>query len=353
MFFDAMFSGMMAFQQVGMFIGAWIMIGLGGLLAASYIRCRFFWNGVDGEVIGVKQKGQYYYPVFRYTAPNGEQIEAVSNTGSTGRTGMETGRKLRLYHSPDRPTEVETGGMQIVISLVGLIFLLPGLWLLKMSVMDYPVTPMTWIVAFLLAAFFAMKISKGIIPKDQRGTLDEWKAARDLRRQEKFEKKWVGIPTVPLEDILCSPEGQERLKQEEKQKRFVAPIMVIIALGMMWGGYHQSEKLILLEKSGIRAEGKVIEMKSRSSDDGYVYYPVVRFSTSSGKNITFDGKSASNPPMYDTGEKVTVLYLENSPKNSAIIDHGFWNWILPGVLGAIGFLFFFLGLRLLRQAMAS
>ena len=79
----------------------------------------------------------------------------------------------------------------------------------------------------------------------------------------------------------------------------------------------------------------MISLKSEYSsgrNGGYTYYPIVRYRTARNVTLEFKDSIGSNPPSYRPGDKVTVLYRADHPRD-VIIDRGaFWNWAIPAVL---------------------
>ncbi len=94
-----------------------------------------------------------------------------------------------------------------------------------------------------------------------------------------------------------------------------------------------------------RAQGTVVSLdwgtghgstygKSRTTG-GSMAYPVVAFTSADGTTRTFTGSTGSNPPSYDLGERVEVLYRADSPEDARI--NGFLSlWLLPLIFGGIG-----------------
>ncbi|GAB1333530.1 hypothetical protein ACE1SV_01200 [Streptomyces sp. E-15] len=73
----------------------------------------------------------------------------------------------------------------------------------------------------------------------------------------------------------------------------------------------------------------------RRGNDAPVAYPVVEFTPADGTHRTFEGSTGSNPPAYERGERVEVLYRADSPGDARI--DGFASlWLLPLVFGGIG-----------------
>ena len=90
--------------------------------------------------------------------------------------------------------------------------------------------------------------------------------------------------------------------------------------------------------TGERAEGRVIELEYRRSDDGGSYYPVVRFRSAGGEEITFRSSFGTSPPAFSEGEAVTVLYDPRNPY-AGKIDSFSQLWLGPLILGLLGGVF--------------
>ena len=94
-----------------------------------------------------------------------------------------------------------------------------------------------------------------------------------------------------------------------------------------------------------RAQGRVVALEWRDDvggssrrtrdNDQPAAYPVVEFTSADGTPRTFRGSTGSNPPSYEKGERVEVLYRADSPEDARI--NGFASlWLLPLVFGGIG-----------------
>ena len=80
-----------------------------------------------------------------------------------------------------------------------------------------------------------------------------------------------------------------------------------------------------------------VSRKSRASD-GPAAYPVVEFTSADGAPRTFRSSTGSNPPSYEKGERVEVLYRADSPEDARI--KGFASlWLLPLIFGGLGLVF--------------
>ncbi|SCK60230.1 Protein of unknown function (DUF3592) [Streptomyces sp. SceaMP-e96] len=89
-----------------------------------------------------------------------------------------------------------------------------------------------------------------------------------------------------------------------------------------------------------RTRGSVMALEWREDDHGEdhtpVAYPVVEFTSADGKPRRFQSSTGSNPPSYEKGERVEVLYRADSPEDARI--NGFASlWLLPLIFGGTGF----------------
>ncbi|MEU0068894.1 DUF3592 domain-containing protein [Streptomyces sp. NPDC006332] len=81
-----------------------------------------------------------------------------------------------------------------------------------------------------------------------------------------------------------------------------------------------------------------------------VAYPVVEFTPADGTRQTFRNEAGSNPPSYEEGERVEVLYRADSPGDARI--NGFASlWLMPLIFSGLGALFAGIGttVALLRR----
>ncbi|MCC3773838.1 DUF3592 domain-containing protein [Streptomyces sp. UNOB3_S3] len=97
-----------------------------------------------------------------------------------------------------------------------------------------------------------------------------------------------------------------------------------------------------------RARGTVVALDWREdhgggsrkvrSDDEPVAYPVIEFTPADGTPRKFRDSAGSNPPSYEVGEQVEVLYRPGSPEDARI--KGFLSlWLMPLIFGGIGLVF--------------
>lgn len=99
----------------------------------------------------------------------------------------------------------------------------------------------------------------------------------------------------------------------------------------LWGVYagYISWKL---EQQGERTTGNVVRLEESNSSEGgcCVYSPVIEF-VAGGQTYSFESGNASDPPAYDVGEEVPVLYDPSNPE-TAQINSFFERWVFPIII---------------------
>jgi hypothetical protein len=97
-----------------------------------------------------------------------------------------------------------------------------------------------------------------------------------------------------------------------------------------WGGYaaYISTKLAQV---GITTTGTVVGLDwSSDSDGGSTASPIVEY-TVNGKTYSFEGDNSSNPPVYEKGQKVEIIYDPQDPE-TAQINSFYERWMMPAIL---------------------
>lgn len=99
----------------------------------------------------------------------------------------------------------------------------------------------------------------------------------------------------------------------------------------LWGVYAAYTSWILQNK-GIMTTGNVVRLEESNSSEGgcCVYSPVVEFNAN-GQTYSFEGDTASDPPAYDVGEVVNVIYDPSDP-DTAQINKWSERWLFPIII---------------------
>ncbi len=99
-------------------------------------------------------------------------------------------------------------------------------------------------------------------------------------------------------------------------------------------------------ENAVRVQGVVTGLaESHSSEGGTTYSPIVQFSTVEGQSHTFTESVSSNPPRYQPGATVNVLYPPDNPQK-ARVQGWFGLWYLPAFAALFGVIFLGVGIPL-------
>ena len=106
---------------------------------------------------------------------------------------------------------------------------------------------------------------------------------------------------------------------------------LFLAAFCLWGVYagYTSWRL---QNEGVTTTGTVVRLEESSSAESgcCVYSPVIEFNVD-GQTHSFEGGNASDPPAYDVGEVVNVIYDPSDP-NTAQIDKWSERWLFPIII---------------------
>lgn len=135
---------------------------------------------------------------------------------------------------------------------------------------------------------------------------------------------------------------------------YVVSAGILLFMGILFAGIaaYFLYQDYALQKNGVQVEGTVISLAMSQDDDGFTSYaPVVRFTSQGGREFTFTGTVYSNPPAYQTGQKVTVLYPIDQPGEAKVKGEGNLLMTIFGILGSLEILLglFFSGKAMLAQ----
>ena len=121
-------------------------------------------------------------------------------------------------------------------------------------------------------------------------------------------------------------------------KSFVRGPVYLIFFGLFFFGVGAglTYKQRTLERQGIEVPGEVVGFATNCDDDGCSYAPSVRFTTENGQSVSFQTTYYSNPPAYDTGQSVQVVYPPENPKKAVIKEQGqLFRIIFMGIGGLV------------------
>jgi len=97
-------------------------------------------------------------------------------------------------------------------------------------------------------------------------------------------------------------------------------------------------------EDAVAVQGTVTGLaQSHSSEGGTTYSPIVQFSTVEGESHTFTERVSSNPPRYQPGATVKVLYPPTNPQK-ARVQGWFGLWYLPAFAALFALIFLGVGI---------
>jgi uncharacterized Tic20 family protein len=142
--------------------------------------------------------------------------------------------------------------------------------------------------------------------------------------------------------------GSLRLRSEVdmiKAVRIIGALIILFSfIPIGFGGYLYKETKTFLN-TAIKTRAVVIEVESRRSDDGTMFYPVFSFEDTNGHEHMIYSKKGSYPPRYETGERVLIYYDPENPKDTKF-DSFVSLWLGSIITGVLGTITLFLGLTI-------
>ena len=341
-----LFNAASAWNQAGLLLGSGFIGGIGALLLGDRIYWRVAAMRVAGTLIGVREPNRnVYYPVYRFTLPDGTSCEANSDTGSSSIAGLQTGSETPLMVFAQHPEKVAVANSWAV-EIIGGILLLVAVCLGYVALTHWPVTAFTWVMLTGVAAYLLIRLkntARRAHPKVQPGP-------SSVVSPGDGDQRLKDAPVRSIDEALAKRDPQAE-RSQQKGARVWTPILWLVGIALLTAGAYLGHALWKLQNGGTRASGTVVSIESRSGSHGYTYYPVVRFTTEDGTAVVFRDRVGTNPPAYRGGESVPVLYTRGSAQSSAIIDRGVWNWLPSGGMSLFGALLLALAWRARRGSL--
>lgn len=349
--FDLVFDTFWAFSNFMCLAGAVVFFAIGGLMIAGWATSRFSYKRYQGTIVGVVEKesrlknkngdtSTIYYPLVEYIDESGTTVRARMRSGSSLLSNKKPGKTLSILVDPKDPENIQPPGIGLLIG--GILIGLPGILFLKFFFRGFEFNAGTVIgfaAAFALIGVKGAKFIKSI-RRDKPLTVDEFQA----QLREKRKKENAGDAAR----VLNAYQVEDRIETGARQRAKAAPFVMLAGLAMLCGGAYWAYSLNAFMQDARPVEGRVIDMKDSYSDGSYTYYAVVEFEKPGGGKSSFTDNIGTNPPSYERGENVTVLYSEKFPYKP-MIDRGVWNWAFQAGLCIIGLLVLAGGLAAARR----
>lgn len=131
------------------------------------------------------------------------------------------------------------------------------------------------------------------------------------------------------------------LSQETLPWLFVMLLGTLFLLGAAWSAKNTYE----ITTNGVHVEGTVTDVietqeteRRQGQSDRTVtrYRYMVEFRDTMGTRVEFKDSIIDSSINHQKGDKVPVLYLRDDAEDSATIDYGGLNWIVPCMLALFG-----------------
>ena len=126
-------------------------------------------------------------------------------------------------------------------------------------------------------------------------------------------------------------------------------IFLACGIGLLIGGLIAAARTRAFLQKAIETAGEVIALEEEpamEAGESCTYRPVVAFLLESQHKVQFKSMVHSNPPAYQVGEKVRVLYEKMRPQEARIKSFTSL-WLLAMILVGLGSIFTILGVGLL------
>lgn len=131
-----------------------------------------------------------------------------------------------------------------------------------------------------------------------------------------------------------------------KATTIIKYVFTFVGIAMLAGALFIYKSTISFFDEAAIVEGTIVELVPSQSRNTTTFRPVVQFISLDGQAIEFISSSGSNPPSYSKGEVVEVLYDPADP-HAAKINDFFSLWGASLILGAMGGVFFLIGIGLI------
>lgn len=132
------------------------------------------------------------------------------------------------------------------------------------------------------------------------------------------------------------------------RKGMVISVIFLMLIGAVFSiiGVVSLSNNLDLKKSGISAQGTVIDLERHSGSKGKsIYSPEIEFTTAGGETLRIVYSGGSNPPAYSIGEKVNIVYSKDNPED-IVIDSIFEIYGFPIIAALAGAVVFFAGIAI-------
>ncbi|MFP4004883.1 MAG: DUF3592 domain-containing protein [Alphaproteobacteria bacterium] len=137
---------------------------------------------------------------------------------------------------------------------------------------------------------------------------------------------------------MSDSEAVERTPQQTRNLIKIFHVTTLAGVALIAWGIQMAVSRLVIVFNGETAAGVVVELEQETSGRSTAepaYFPVVTFESRDGQAVTFRHRTGTNPPAYEKGETVEVVYFPDDP-GKALIREGWLHWLGPVLLLALG-----------------
>ena len=327
---DYIFEGASLFESGIWFIGGLVLCLVGGIMLWEAIAFRLRAYKVDVLILGVipnttnKKINRVFHPVYEFTTRDGELIRMKNQKAKSVVDHLPNTRRTFLV-DPENKYDLRSTKPWLI--LLGILLFIWGLGLFKIA----SVTSRSLMWAGLMALVIILGwIAKNIVSSLSDVTTKSPQPATrppatplrirsGVKKPDKFE----------LSEIMTERQQWEEIRKTDRSTLMWMPLFLLLSIAAVaYGGYRGLQRGALTF-FGQGTTGKVVSIESKSGTDSTSHYSIVEFSDADGKKHKVRDNIGSSTPMDNRGDEVAVIFDPSDPER-ALIDRGFWSWLLPG-----------------------
>ncbi len=109
---------------------------------------------------------------------------------------------------------------------------------------------------------------------------------------------------------------------------YVYAVILSISVVLIFFALKQYNNTKTLEAEGIRTKAKVVSLIQVSGDKGYTYKPVFEYTDRTNTVVRFNSSVSSNPPAYNIGNSVMIIYAKNGDDRKVVSFWGLYRWTI-------------------------
>jgi hypothetical protein len=118
------------------------------------------------------------------------------------------------------------------------------------------------------------------------------------------------------------PGGSHGLNEHPLGATFAGLLLFVIGVGIAVTAYEIDRRERDARRGTIAADGQVITVLHRQTEDGDAYAPLIAFSTRTGERVSFTGPATADPSVYWIGQTLRIMYPPWDPAHAMLDRRG-------------------------------